>query len=1192
MSDALVDTVPDCLINSENEGTSEPYSPSLDDENYDNYEGSTENEKGTEQKKDDEVSKDEEEDCASQGTGSFVDAEDCVVHTPSAEAQAEVNQGALQHQQEPDSTLAQDMESNDTSSLVLDENAEQTAVIQITADTVSPTQEVSNMPEAVPSTTPTQIPSPALPPLPPSPDTQQEEEETTENHKRTVELRIATGPSEEVSTDTEVEAVAESSSLLTNRSNSSSLASSGKGDGPEPSSDPMDHVGEHVLVGPSQGKDSPASPKDKPRNDDHSTPHKELPKPEGPEMPSSLPKKSQEPSPEVAISGPSDSVSSEASKSDVAESETTPSDAVEPESSSPNVVESDIAQSEPTAPEGVPSTMEGSDMSSPDMEEPGISPLSTGESETSPSDAEEPRTPFSRAGIQEVVPSNATETEAVRSDVEESEESLSNELSLADLIDVVDTTDPEALQSESLESLVADPAKSETSLSDVSTIMTSRSELSLHEVSQMQPAVEEEPQLEITAQENPRSQALTPEAPWVELVLQGISWSQATTLQASQSGILTEEESSEELAQNEPREPDEEEPEQEAQPLDLTEPFFEEDTESQQAQSLLYKSNISPSMLSPPIDYVENCDRLVKELVEDMQRCIQENSDMLFNAPSIQSNSNRRRPPSMEARFISMDEILHQGDYRYFNFDDLESHKPMTDEERAIFEAMTEEEKREAKRLNIIDELVETEESYSRDLFILCNHFFKIIKRVRYINQEDFDALSRNLTSLAREQEMFCEAIKIAVNKDRKEMSITNLSNCFILWKEYFNAYFEYSIGQDKAVQVYKRLLKTSTEFRDLDERLHTFHRVVWGTNKLKFEDYMIMPFQRLFRYKLLLQTLQKATPKDFHGFDRITVAEDVIHRVAKKINDTKARIELEQKTELFLSRLQGHWCLPKRWFTHLGCCSLIGTLEVRCLPKQRSSKRVCCALFSHYLIMVKAKKTDIYEAKHWFPIRKFSIEHMPDDPASLHFPWLLRSGRHTFEFSAASEAEKDMWTEMMKDCIKRAKKDYEQTQKNPRSPVEQSQQNPDTHPNHNFKEYVEEQLFVSSLDQRIKGVIIEEPQDIGSSQPFHIPMPSGSASFSQSAIFSKPERNNNRLSIPNFSSIFHSDGIRSPNSGKFAFTSSLRERLADYKLKQFKARCEAFDANFRDVYVTSLVTAKGSHKKKNANNSSNNTQH
>ena len=66
------------------------------------------------------------------------------------------------------------------------------------------------------------------------------------------------------------------------------------------------------------------------------------------------------------------------------------------------------------------------------------------------------------------------------------------------------------------------------------------------------------------------------------------------------------------------------------------------------------------------------------------------------------------------------------------------------------------------------------------------------------------------------------------------------------------------------------------------------------------------------------------------------------------------------------------------------------------------------------------------------------------------------------------------MWTETMKDCIKRAKKDYEQTQKNPRSPVEQSQQNPDTHPNHNFKEYVEEQLFVSSLDQRIKGVIIE----------------------------------------------------------------------------------------------------------------------
>lgn len=708
MSDALVDTVPDCLINSENEGTSESYSPSLDDEDYNNYEVTTEDEEGAEQKKNDEVSKDEEEDCASQGTGSFVDAEDYIVHTPSAEFQAELSQGALQHQQEPNITLAQDMESNETSSLVLDENAEQTAVAQITANTISLTQDVFNVPETLPSATPTQISSPALPPLPPSPDLQQGEEETTENHKRTVELRIATGLPEEVSTDAETETVAESSSLLTNRSNSSSLASSGKGNGPDPASDPMDHVGEHVLVGPSQSKDSPASSKEKPRNDSHSTPHKELLKPEGPEIPLSLPKKSQEPSSEAAMSGPSGSVDPETSKTDVVESVITPSDA---------------AQSESVTPEGTLSTMEGSDMPSPDMEEPGISPLSTGESETSPSDAEEPKTPFSRTGIQEVVPSNATETEAVRSDVEESEESLSNELSLAGLIDVVDTTDPEALQSESLESLVADPAKSETSLSEVSTIRTSRSELSLHEVSQMQPAIEEEPQLEITVQENPRPQAPTPEAPWAELVLQEISLSQATTLQASQSGTLTEE-SPEELAQDEPREPDEEDPEQEAQPLDLSEPFFEEDTEPQQAQSLLYKSNISPSMLSPPMDYVENCDRLVKELVEDMQRCIQENSDVLFNAPSIQSNSHRRKAPSMEARFISMDEILHQDDYRYFNFDDLESHKPMTDEERAIFEAMTEEEKREAKRLNIIDELVETEESYSRDLFILCNVSF------------------------------------------------------------------------------------------------------------------------------------------------------------------------------------------------------------------------------------------------------------------------------------------------------------------------------------------------------------------------------------------------------------------------------------------------------------------------------------
>lgn len=183
----------------------------------------------------------------------------------------------------------------------------------------------------------------------------------------------------------------------------------------------------------------------------------------------------------------------------------------------------------------------------------------------------------------------------------------------------------------------------------------------------------------------------------------------------------------------------------------------------------------------------------------------------------------------------------------------------------------------------------------------------------------------------------------------------------------------------------------------------------------------------------------------------------------------------MEKKTEIFLTRLQADWCLPKRWFKHLGTCSLIGTLEMRYLPKQRSSKRVCCALFEHYVILARPKRSDTYESKHWFPIREFTVEDLPDIPskflmylslysitkkvlkkkASVHFPWLLRSNSHIFEFSAVSEAEKDIWMTSMIDCIESAKEHYIMSRRD-------------------ANKYLVEHLFVSSLDPRIKKIMTE----------------------------------------------------------------------------------------------------------------------
>jgi hypothetical protein len=142
-------------------------------------------------------------------------------------------------------------------------------------------------------------------------------------------------------------------------------------------------------------------------------------------------------------------------------------------------------------------------------------------------------------------------------------------------------------------------------------------------------------------------------------------------------------------------------------------------------------------------------------------------------------------------------------------------------------------------------------------------------------------------------------------------------------------------------------------------------------------------PFQRIFRYRLLLQSISKATQKDSEEYEILSQAQNIIHAIASTINNEKSKMEAKRKTALFLSRLESDWTLPKRWFNTLGVCSLIGTLEVRCMGDNKA-KRIGCALFNHYMIMAKAKKHKQYEPRYWFPLRKFEIENLPSIGGNL----------------------------------------------------------------------------------------------------------------------------------------------------------------------------------------------------------------
>lgn len=198
-----------------------------------------------------------------------------------------------------------------------------------------------------------------------------------------------------------------------------------------------------------------------------------------------------------------------------------------------------------------------------------------------------------------------------------------------------------------------------------------------------------------------------------------------------------------------------------------------------------------------------------------------------------------------------------------------------------------------------------------------------------------------------------------------------------------------------------------------------------------------------------------------------------------------------------------------------------------------------------------------------------------------MTYSWLLHSDEHTLELSAICELEKHIWMESLSKAIKESKDLYSNSV--------------------DSNEYLLEQLFVSSFDQHAQNKASGD-KTIEPESPVHFPMPSGSTSFSQSAIFNKPSRANHRASQPVFSahefSVIDSSlaqhtynhgaqspGLRSQSSIsdlRDFFSNSMSEKWSQRKFNQYHTRCKSVDTKFDDVCTTPILTARANSMNRN----------
>ena len=201
-------------------------------------------------------------------------------------------------------------------------------------------------------------------------------------------------------------------------------------------------------------------------------------------------------------------------------------------------------------------------------------------------------------------------------------------------------------------------------------------------------------------------------------------------------------------------------------------------------------------------------------------------------------------------------------------------------------------------RTRIAREIVTTEQSYVESLQFLQTHFMSPLLDGTAANGPSSSlGESGEVKAVPKVQGVFPppEALRTMVpktfeailgfnemfSKELREAGAEEVGKVFSKFLSFLKIYMDYASDYQTALNNYNRLVRESPALSaKLEERKTN------STSKLRFEDYIIMPVQRVPRYLLLLGELIKHTPNTHHDYQALVTSEKAVSEIVTSINE------------------------------------------------------------------------------------------------------------------------------------------------------------------------------------------------------------------------------------------------------------------------------------------------------------------
>lgn len=342
--------------------------------------------------------------------------------------------------------------------------------------------------------------------------------------------------------------------------------------------------------------------------------------------------------------------------------------------------------------------------------------------------------------------------------------------------------------------------------------------------------------------------------------------------------------------------------------------------------------------------------------------------------------------------------------------------------------------KLERKRNFIIKEFLTTERTYVNNLKIIVERYLRPLKNI--LSQQKLHNMFGDIEIVYGINSMFLRELEqIIDDKNANTLNLNSLSNMrladmLVKFSQSFKLYTTYISNYNKYIDTIRREKNKNEKFsKFLDATSYELKNE--GERICDIYSFMILPIQRLPRYRLLMEDLLKKTSRSNEiVYKKVLAATEAIKTVANYCNQKQHEIQNLIRITEIQSKLRIKIIKPNR--------KLIKEEETTNLQRIRSNGKLARCdevyLFSDLLVIVAKKKMLGMRPKYTIPLdvndqeERFMVyvDKLVDTEFENAFYVSNQNEKRTVKLVCSSAEERDAWIDIIQKQITLNKEAFE----------------------------------------------------------------------------------------------------------------------------------------------------------------------